>query len=318
MGRAHGADHLWADYWADAPPESCTALLPEDARRAIDAVWRNAVEALDHGASVLDIAAGRGAVLALAASCRGDLALTGVDSAPASSVAPANEAAAGFRILGDVDAAALPFPNRAFALVASQFGVEYADFDRALSEAMRVCAGRLLLLVHASDGIVVAQNAGEAAQIEWVLDTLRLFEKQARAFRASSGKITATVKAALDMIDKQRTRTDNPRLLDAIMQGALQLHAIAARHGAAAALEAAQAMEARMRNHAARMAALADAALGPGDCERALGRIRDGGFSQYGLHEVRAPKSGALTGRWICAARQGGDHPENRSKTHDA
>lgn len=301
--RATDAESLWADYWADAPPESCTALLPPDARRDIEAVWRNAFARLEKGASVLDIAAGRGAVLALAAAARSDLALLGVDSAPTNAIAPADKDAAGFDLRGDIDAAALPFPDRAFTLVASQFGLEYADFERALAEALRVCADRLILLVHAADGIVVKQNAAEADQISWILDSLRLFEKLKHGFHGPGGRITAPVKAALELIRKKSNAIENPRLLDAVAQGALQLNAIAAQHGPAAALEAAGQMETRMRNHAARMSALAEAALSPEDCSRALRKIRDSGFSSHGFHDARAPASGALVGRWIDAVR---------------
>lgn len=305
MARAQGESNPWGDYWADAPPESCTALLPAEARADIESVWRNAFASLDKNASVLDIAAGKGAVLALAAALRGDLALLGVDSAPASAIAPADKDPAGFDLRGDVDAAALPFPDRAFTLVASQFGLEYAGFERALDEALRVCADRLILLVHAADGVVVRQNAAEAGQISWILDALRLFEKLKPGFQGPGGRITAPVKAALELIRKKSAGTENPRLLDAVAQGALQLNAIAAQHGPAAALDAAGQMEARMRNHAARMTALAEAALGPEECERALGRIRDSGFSSHAFHDARAPASGALVGRWISAARRG-------------
>ncbi len=67
MAGAHSPDEIWGDYWADAPADSCIALLPEAARRSIEAEWASAFAALNESGSVLDIATGKGAVLMQAA-----------------------------------------------------------------------------------------------------------------------------------------------------------------------------------------------------------------------------------------------------------
>ncbi len=124
----------------------------------------------------------------------------GVDRAPTPAIAPDNAETAQYNIRGDIDAVALPFPARAFTLVTSQFGLEYANFDEALSEALRVCDQRLLLLMHAAEGAVVKQNAAEADQIFWMLDGLHLFEKLQDSFKTSSDKISAETDATLTLV----------------------------------------------------------------------------------------------------------------------
>jgi len=102
-------DDLWGDYWAETGPEGCAALLPDAARGAVEAAWRECFAALPPGAAVLDVASGKGAVLRVAAAVRADLDLVGVDLAPDGALAPT----AGLRLMGGVDARALPFADGA-------------------------------------------------------------------------------------------------------------------------------------------------------------------------------------------------------------
>jgi ubiquinone/menaquinone biosynthesis C-methylase UbiE len=100
-------------------------------------------EALDvrAGQRVLDVAAGNGNVALAAARrfCR----VTATDYVPAL-LAQAGERAGADRLevsFREADAEALPYPDGAFDVVVSTFGVMFApDQDRAASEMARVCA----------------------------------------------------------------------------------------------------------------------------------------------------------------------------------
>ena len=69
------------------------------------------------------------------------------------------------RFMGEVAAEQLPFAKDSFELVISNFAIEYASFDMALSEAARVLApgGTLILVLHSTDsGITQSSRVAKA------------------------------------------------------------------------------------------------------------------------------------------------------------
>jgi SAM-dependent methyltransferase len=116
-------------------------------------------EAVDlrSGESVLDVACGNGN--AALAAARRFAQVTGVDYVPALLArAGARAAAEGLPLeLREGDAEALPFPDGAFDVVLSTFGVMFApDQERAAGELVRVCrhGGRIGLASWTPDGFV--------------------------------------------------------------------------------------------------------------------------------------------------------------------
>jgi SAM-dependent methyltransferase len=151
-------DNAWGAYWRDADVDGCTAAFPIEARDRIANGWRRRLE--PHiGQTLLDIACGKGAVLAIARGLGVDR-VTGVDLAETH--------AADGAVRTGIDARELPFTATSFDVVVSQFGVEYAGLELAGVEAARVCRGRLLLLTHAAEGPVVAHARDQVAQVEWL------------------------------------------------------------------------------------------------------------------------------------------------------
>ena len=75
------------------------------------------------------------------------------------------------RFIGKTAAESLPFADGSFDVVVSQYGLEYADLEIALSEAARVLAagGQLHWLAHGSDSIVVAQGRAQLVDIDLLL-----------------------------------------------------------------------------------------------------------------------------------------------------
>ena len=149
----------WSDYWRQTAADGCTAALPPAVAACIAAGWTRLFQPLSARTTVIDIACGRGAVLALAraAGC----VVTGVDAAQISGADPA--------ILGGIDAARLPFADASFDVAVSQFGVEYAGLEAAGLEAARVARRHLWLFLHAADGPVVAAAHEQVAQAAWLV-----------------------------------------------------------------------------------------------------------------------------------------------------
>ncbi|HEY0011442.1 MAG TPA: class I SAM-dependent methyltransferase [Allosphingosinicella sp.] len=159
----------WADFWAQKSGERQPACLP-NALQEIDAaqreVWQGFARALAPGARILDLATGDGAVLKKIREARTDLVLTGVDSAPTLPPSPP-----GMTLRAGVSMEALPFEDGAYDAVVSQFGYEYGDTAAIAHEVGRLLAprGLLGLLIHRSDGPIVAHNLPRRDALRWAL-----------------------------------------------------------------------------------------------------------------------------------------------------
>ncbi len=144
----------WTDYWSTNADAGCLTQAPAALRDCLQAIWRELAVSLAAGASVLDIAAGGGAVFSTMAAVREDLVFTGIDSAK---VGPA---AVAIGVRGGVQADALPFEDGCFDAITSQFGIEYCA-PAAIAEAVRVGArgACLSFICHHADSMAVRHNA---------------------------------------------------------------------------------------------------------------------------------------------------------------
>lgn len=173
----------WADYWQGAAGMR-PACLPKSAggvEAAQRGVWAGFAGDLPRGARVLDIGTGDGAVLMHLKAARQDLQLTGVDLAPSLPPAPP-----GIKLIPRVAAEALPFKDRRFDAVVSQFGFEYAEVEGAVREVARVLApgGQMRLLVHHRDGPILAHNLMRRESLALAIAPGGLLER-ARALTAA-------------------------------------------------------------------------------------------------------------------------------------
>lgn len=175
-------DHhsAWKDFWANQRPEG-GGCLPQ-AWQGIDAVqrtaWQEIARVLPRNARVLDLATGDGRVLAAMGAVRNDLKLQGIDLAPKLPAAPR-----GVAIKGGVAMEMLPFPDRAFDAVTSQFGYEYGDAGKIALEIARVLkpASRAALICHRGDGPILAHNLARRDAIRWAIEEMELVAKAKRS-----------------------------------------------------------------------------------------------------------------------------------------
>ena len=177
MGHSTPSNWAWRRYWRANRLAACVPDNPESAA-AIETHWTGFFSEFPSGKRVLDIATGNGVLLVWGArtarEAGRDLALTGIDLAdidPARFLPEHRADLAAARFIGNTAAESLPFADGSFDLVVSQYGLEYAALDPALSEAARVLApgGRLHWLAHGSDSIVVAQGRAQLVDIDLLL-----------------------------------------------------------------------------------------------------------------------------------------------------
>ncbi len=154
--------------------------MPEnpDSASAIEAHWTSFFSEFGAGKRVLDIATGNGVLLVWASraarAAERELTLTGIDLAeidPARFLPEHQADLASVRFIGNTAAESLPFADGSFDVVISQYGLEYADLELALSEAARVLTpgGYLHWLAHGMDSSVVAQGRARLLDIESLL-----------------------------------------------------------------------------------------------------------------------------------------------------
>lgn len=273
----------WAAFWVDADVDGCTKGLPPALRTAIGARWRQLLTGLAPDASLLDLGCGRGAVLA-AARDAGITRLQGVDAAPIADT---------FFPLHVGSAASLPYADRAFTVVTSQFGIEYAGFAAAVAEAARVAADRLWLLVHAAGGPVHDDAREQAAQVAWLAGPIAPFDRLAAHFRAPSPASVADIDALRTAIVDHAASAGNTSVLEGVWR------AISALQDVADPIAGTHALAAGVTAHGARMQAMVAAAPTAADIADAAGCLRASGFD-VSVEDVGTPPAA----RWLLATRR--------------
>ncbi len=166
----------WSRYWKQDVLHSLPGSFTGNYEGAIARFWQRNFEALGPQHHVLDIATGNGAIPQLLCLACAD-AMPRVDAIDLADVAPdwlASQPPAcrdALHFHSGVSAEALPFPDGAFNLVTSQYGIEYCDDARTVPELARVLApgGRVALLMH-HRGSRLAEVAREEQRLAgWLL-----------------------------------------------------------------------------------------------------------------------------------------------------
>jgi len=113
--------------------------------------WQDIFGTVKAGSRVLEIGCGSGQVSFWGAEAGRGLKIVASDRIAAPGGSQFQHPNISF--MGEVAAEQLPFAQDSFDLVVSNFAIEYAPFDMALSEAARVLAtgGSLILVLHSTD-----------------------------------------------------------------------------------------------------------------------------------------------------------------------
>jgi ubiquinone/menaquinone biosynthesis C-methylase UbiE len=256
---------------------------------------------------VLDICTGNGAVALIAASA--GMSVTGIDLAhidPARFVTPLADRLSKIRFLGETNAAELPFPDRSFGAVVSQYGIEYAPRPGAWREAARVTApgGRMRLVVHAADGVIAEETRGSLEDAAFLLDEVKLAQRirdcvqtvhslETAASRTAEQRKSAddsyhAFQAALDAVAERLSGAADPKMLH--NAGSVLADAFAKRRlvSMPILLEKVNDVELEIRCHRDRQQALLDAAMTPDDLQKAATILSDCGLADVTIQPLVA------------------------------
>jgi SAM-dependent methyltransferase len=163
------SSEAWSDFWkSDQAEAGCGALASrwDTIQTAQKAVWQDFARSLRKAARVLDLATGNGIVMGWLISARRDLKPIGVDLAPRLPAPPK-----GCRSMSKVAMEALPFQDESYDAAVSQFGVEYGDLPRVLTELARVLkvGGKAGLIMHRLAGPIMQHNRIRRDGLRWAL-----------------------------------------------------------------------------------------------------------------------------------------------------
>jgi len=148
------ATDAWTAFWADPEQSRCAAGAPA-IWQALATHWVSLSRSLAQGTPVLDLGCGAGVVGRLLVGARPDLRVTGVDSAKIPSAKHSQ-----LELLSHTKMEFLPFQERRFGAMVSQFGYEYSRIEATTREIARVLApgARISFLVHHADSAIVAST----------------------------------------------------------------------------------------------------------------------------------------------------------------
>jgi len=274
----------WSRYWSDGRIAACMADADGSYGDRLGEQWRLWFDQLPATARVLDLATGNGALihLALASSNGARLRLYGVDYAaiePWQHLPQAHADRQRIRFYGHTNIEQLPFAAGMFDAVVSQYGVEYAEPQASIEEAVRVLAdgGRLRWVCHHRDSKVYRNTCGEIEHARFVLEQAqpdRLLEKLLRCqvrhgqFIEQSHQRTASTpqRQALNASLQacvQRLRESDPAsgFLDMVLQNLAYIYQHRERHAPALVSQKLAEVRLEMEVYLGRMSALAASAL---------------------------------------------------------
>lgn len=157
----------WSSYWSTGALHSCAGSYADNYDDAIGAFWSDVFAKLRANDRVLDLATGNGALPRMLWERSAEHGVpVRVDAVDLAEVMPdwiQPDVHAGIAFHSGVRMEALPFPDQAFDLVASQFGFEYAQWPQALDEAARVLrpCGSAAFVLHHVDSVIVRMGQQE-------------------------------------------------------------------------------------------------------------------------------------------------------------
>ncbi|HEX7803303.1 MAG TPA: class I SAM-dependent methyltransferase [Pseudoxanthomonas sp.] len=170
-GRARS--EAWSSYWKSGALHSCIGSYAGNYGGAIEEFWNSVFGRLQEDSKVLDIATGNGALPKLLLDGFPDR-FAHVDAVDYSTVAPAwydPEKMERIAFHPNVAMEQLPFANRGFDAVISQYGLEYGRRPESLEECLRVAkeSAVFAFIWHHADGVLVRVAEQEVAHIDRLL-----------------------------------------------------------------------------------------------------------------------------------------------------
>ena len=300
--------NAWTRYWQADRLDSCIAGGGEADEADVFRLWAGFLANLPADASVLDLAAGNGAVavrlLKAAREADKKVSVHAVDMAdidPAQFLRDHQETASDIAFRGGVDISALPFGDASFDGAVSQFGFEYADTSKAAAEMLRILnpGGRFQMLMHHKNSALVAPNIAQITEIDRLFSADGVIERLtaylSAPLTAQANAFTALEEAGQMLLNIYQAGL--PRITEEIFSA---VHQLVERTdlGLGVRLQAANDMAGRMKAERERMRQLSEAAQSAADIKTLVDTLEHAGASHIEAIEFKVGTDAALLG-WL-------------------
>jgi len=313
----------WSRYWSDGRIAACMADAGGSYGDQLGEHWRAWFEQLPASARVLDLATGNGALIHLALASRhgSGLRLYGVDYAAIEPwrqlSASANERSR-IHFHGHTNIEHLPFARNMFDAVVSQYGVEYAQPNASIDEAVRVlnAGGRLRWVCHHQASTIYRNTCSEIEHARFVLEQAQpdlllteLLQCQIHAGRfieQSHQRTAATpqrqaLNAALQAcMQRFQQATPTSEFLDMVLQNLAYIYQHREQHTPELVLQKVAEVRLEMEVFVGRMQALVASALSADKTTAVLARLSAQGMLD-GSAEMVHKRNGDVIGVCISA-----------------
>ncbi|MEW6996658.1 class I SAM-dependent methyltransferase [Colwelliaceae bacterium BS250] len=155
--------NYWSQYWRQGHLTSFGDDIKDNYIGALKQVWLAEFAQVTNEHQVLDLATGNGALIGLLYDNKADgdyPSIDGIDLAEIQISAELLNVSTKTRFSGGVNCENLSFADHSQDLIISQFGIEYANFSKALKEVARVLKpdGRCQFICHHPLSIIVKPN----------------------------------------------------------------------------------------------------------------------------------------------------------------
>jgi len=316
----------WSVFWRSDQLQSCTAEGGQDTADSVATAWRVFFDTLPAAAHILDLATGNGVLAAQAADVSRSSAkrfvVHGVDAAD---IDPARFVPSVASKLNEVEfhpqtrLEHLPFMDREFDAVVSQYGIEYSDRSRSLAESIRVLkpGGQYRFLVHAADSVLARRCALQHRQAKTMLDS-GLFPALERMLRhilvAENGNVSAEMAAAQQSIgevgtlvaklDRGFAADEDRSLVDRVLAAVRGLPELRKHNDPGTLLDMADNVRSLLDAQSRRLNAMQQAALSEQQAQDMLAELHDLTGSDVQIEPATSGESGHRVGFWIAGEKR--------------
>lgn len=213
----------WSRYWALGNITS----LPEDFTGNYDgevaAFWQSVFEGVPPKGCVLDVCTGNGAIAMLATEALPQASVTALDAAESRPDRLDRKHAGPGGCLERIDFLSgvrvedYQAPPASFDLITSHYGIEYADWERAAENLVRLLrsGGSLAVLAHSPDSDMVAVMEAEAREYD-ALYAAGLRNLDPAWLPAEPGRLRQALSAVMSRLAGSKSGTGETRLLDSV------------------------------------------------------------------------------------------------------
>lgn len=176
----------WNSFWSQGFITTFGSTLPDNYTGELRRFWENLFSELENNCRILDIATGNGAIASIAVEelsrsgktamiCAADAAVITEDIELPST---AKELRKSIQFFSNTPCESLPFLQNHFDLVTSQYGIEYSDWNRSLSEVFRVLKPEASahFICHRENSSIVNPSMDEITVYEAAINKYGIFD----------------------------------------------------------------------------------------------------------------------------------------------